>query len=339
MLPKGEAPCVEQLGTRLSFGHPSTSPCSTPPAPPPRPPSCRLARPAADTPFYQQHLRAWRPLVTPAWAVLSLLATAAPLLALGWWARHENAAAVEYRQQYDGPGTDPRYAACALPAGPGAAAGGGSGACTVSFTTDRPLTPPVLLQYELGGFYANHRTYVKSYHADQLRGVVVTDPAKLSSCDPMVTAPDGRVLHPCGLIAQSFFNGACARGVDGCCYRYAHHDVVARGAAVCGCNNQFKLHAYVYARQRVRRHLTSIANVNRPPADTFALASTTAPGGLALDETGIAWEQDRRSYKGVPPSERARYPGVVWITDVFPNVAVSARLRVPVHAQRTHTEG
>lgn len=223
-LPKGEerangAAGRETRPTRFAAERAAHSLRARAPAPPLHSPT----RPPADTPFYQQHLRAWRPLVTPAWAVLSLAAVAVPLLSLGYWARHQNTTAVAYRVQYDGPGTDPRYAACALPAtaqgaGPGAPGGAGGvppasgprASCTVTFTTDRPLRPPVLLQYELAGFYANHRTYVKSYHADQLRGVVVTDPAKLTSCDPLVTTPYGRVLHPCGLIAQSFFNGACA---------------------------------------------------------------------------------------------------------------------------------
>lgn len=39
-----------------------------------------------------------------------------------------------------------------------------------------------------------------------LRGKVFTDPSDLSSCDPIITGPNGRIYHPCGLIAWSVFN-------------------------------------------------------------------------------------------------------------------------------------
>jgi hypothetical protein len=109
---------------------------------------------------------------------------------------------VEYRLQYDGSGSDPNTSQCAL--GPGAV-GGARALCRVRFSVDKAMKAPVYVYYELQNFYQNHRRYVKSRSDTQLAGTVFDDESKVSDCDPL-RSRDGKVLHPCGLVANSYFN-------------------------------------------------------------------------------------------------------------------------------------
>lgn len=79
--------------------------------------------------------------------------------------------------------------------------------CSLVFDIPAPMNPPVLFYYRLTDFYQNHRRYVKSFQADQLRGVAV-DAATIESslCDPLRLDSRGRPYYPCGLIANSMFN-------------------------------------------------------------------------------------------------------------------------------------
>lgn len=70
------------------------------------------------------------------------------------------------------------------------------------------MKAPVYLYYELANFYQNHRRYVKSRSDKQLAGTFYTESSQLSDCDPLRTL-NGKLLNPCGLIANSVFNGAC----------------------------------------------------------------------------------------------------------------------------------
>ncbi len=79
--------------------------------------------------------------------------------------------------------------------------------CSLYFDIPAPMDPPVLFYYRLTDFYQNHRRYVKSFHADQLRGTAVDNGTIASSpCDPLRLDPRGRAYYPCGLIANSMFN-------------------------------------------------------------------------------------------------------------------------------------
>jgi len=67
------------------------------------------------------------------------------------------------------------------------------------------MKAPVFVYYELQNFYQNHRRYVKSRSDTQLAGTIYTDENKVSDCDPL-RSRNGKILHPCGLVANSFFN-------------------------------------------------------------------------------------------------------------------------------------
>lgn len=79
--------------------------------------------------------------------------------------------------------------------------------CIVDFDIPAELSNTVLFYYKLSNFYQNHRRYVKSLDTDQLKGkhVSVSD-LQNSDCKPLDTI-NGKAIYPCGLIANSLFNG------------------------------------------------------------------------------------------------------------------------------------
>lgn len=81
--------------------------------------------------------------------------------------------------------------------------------CLVRFNIPEDLAPPVMMYYKLQNFYQNHRRYVISFSADQLKGKAVSASAlNTSNCEQLHSDPDGsgRPIYPCGLIANSLFN-------------------------------------------------------------------------------------------------------------------------------------
>jgi hypothetical protein len=75
--------------------------------------------------------------------------------------------------------------------------------CTIDFHIPEDMTGPIFLYYRLTNFYQNRRQYIKSYDLDQLQG----KPVVSSECEYMVKSSDGKLIYPCGLIANSMFNG------------------------------------------------------------------------------------------------------------------------------------
>ncbi|CAE7892592.1 ALIS1 [Symbiodinium sp. KB8] len=95
--------------------------------------------------------------------------------------------------------------------------------CNVTLEIPEDMASPVYVYYELENFYQNHRRYVKSRDDTQLSGgKVITDETKLTNCDPLVKDDlagfgygcGSRLLHPCGLIANSMFNDTFDFGLD-----------------------------------------------------------------------------------------------------------------------------
>lgn len=92
--------------------------------------------------------------------------------------------------------------------------------CNVSIVIPRDMQPPIYAYYRLGNFYQNHRRYVSSRSARQLKGNDVSQKDLLSSCNEADTphhvfhdgVRDDPAYHinPCGLIAWSLFNDTFA---------------------------------------------------------------------------------------------------------------------------------
>ena len=101
---------------------------------------------------------------------------------------------------------------------------GKSTKCQVKIQIDADISGPVYVYYQLANYYQNHRRYVKSRDASQLRGNYRTVDQLSASCDPIVkvgdlwpsqrknmnnpqeTLSDDAPAIPCGLIAKSIFN-------------------------------------------------------------------------------------------------------------------------------------
>lgn len=78
--------------------------------------------------------------------------------------------------------------------------------CNFRFELPITLKAPVFMYYRLTNFYQNHRRYVKSFDANQLKGEAVPiDTIKAGNCKPMDVVDD-KIIYPCGLIANSIFN-------------------------------------------------------------------------------------------------------------------------------------
>lgn len=80
--------------------------------------------------------------------------------------------------------------------------------CTIDFAIPNDMKPPVLMYYRLTNFYQNHRRYVQSLDASQLKGDARTfSQLSGSNCDPLAVDDKKELpFYPCGLIANSLFN-------------------------------------------------------------------------------------------------------------------------------------
>ena len=93
--------------------------------------------------------------------------------------------------------------------------------CVVQFDVPYDLDHTVLLYYKMTNFFQNHRRYVKSIDMNQLKGEHVSQSTISSGdCKPITvntTANPTKIFYPCGLIANSVFNGAsCGLGMRSC---------------------------------------------------------------------------------------------------------------------------
>lgn len=122
---------------------------------------------------------------------------------------------VEVKLQYDGSGTDADIKAQCQAKN---VSRHENNTCILNITIPEDMKSPVYVYYELDNFFQNHRRYVKSRDDDQLEsGDPEENPTRgdFSSCSPLIEGDlegsdgDKKILWPCGLIANSFFNGMC----------------------------------------------------------------------------------------------------------------------------------
>lgn len=80
--------------------------------------------------------------------------------------------------------------------------------CVIQFDIVADLQAPVLQYYKLTNFYQNNRGYAQSLDTTQLQGQYVdANSLSGSNCKPLAVTSDGKAIYPCGLIANSLFNG------------------------------------------------------------------------------------------------------------------------------------
>lgn len=82
--------------------------------------------------------------------------------------------------------------------------------CRLRFEIPSDLDNPVFLYYKLTNFFQNHRRYVQSLDVDQLKGKAISaNDLNNGNCRPLGRDKDdtSKAIYPCGLIANSLFNG------------------------------------------------------------------------------------------------------------------------------------
>eukprot|EP00752_Nemacystus_decipiens_P010452 g9311.t1 len=151
-----------------------------------------------NTPFRQQRVKSFLPILQPLMVVGIFLAIGVVFIPLGKWFMDESEEVVEYSRRYDGKSVD--VEGCQITqANEGVS-------CTFDIEVDEFMKPPIYVYYELDNYYQNHRRYVKSRSSLQLLGEAVSSD---EFCEPLerVTINDETLdLNPCGLIANSMFN-------------------------------------------------------------------------------------------------------------------------------------
>jgi uncharacterized protein YxeA len=153
-----------------------------------------------DTPFRQQTLPAWQPILTihTVIAILSVIGIA--FMILGSTFVQLSDSVVELHHKYDGSGADTED--CKI------TSFNQGKKCTVSVKATAKMKAPIYVYYQIDNFYQNHRQYVKSWSYEQLLGdytMTSKDDDLSDACSSLLTN-GSKVLNPCGLVANSLFN-------------------------------------------------------------------------------------------------------------------------------------
>lgn len=157
-----------------------------------------------DTPFHQQRLKSWRPILTarnafPIFLTIGLLSIPVGIVLLTF-SNSVSEVVVEYTHCED----TVRHTRCSeLVRLPEFYRTYNICSCKVEFELKEEFKGQVYFYYGLSNFFQNHRRYVISKDDYQLHGSVETPKA---SCEPYRFDPSGKVYAPCGAIAMSLFN-------------------------------------------------------------------------------------------------------------------------------------
>lgn len=168
-----------------------------------------------DTPFRQQNLKAWRPILTPNLVILLFLIVGVVFIPIGVAVLSASNDVIEiessdYSKHVDEGGC------CEQNCGKSDPNRIDRNPCTISIEVPKQMDPPIYMYYKLTNYYQNHRRYVKSRSDQQLRGLDTETELLKTSCQHRVYLNNSedtdheQVINPCGLIAWSFFNDSFA---------------------------------------------------------------------------------------------------------------------------------
>lgn len=156
-----------------------------------------------DTDLKQQRMRTWQPILDPVWVAAAYVLIGVIFLPLGVTFNAKSSDVVELKVQYDGTPEDGiSYQNCSITE-PFAGK-----SCELTFTVDKDMEAPVLIHYEMGEFYQNHRKYIQSRDDLQLMGQEQVEFGR-TLCKPMDSLTVNgtkQTLNPCGFVANTFFN-------------------------------------------------------------------------------------------------------------------------------------
>lgn len=77
--------------------------------------------------------------------------------------------------------------------------------CQVNITSSKRLRPDVHVYYGISNYYQNHRRYLNSRDLGQIHGDFLDSPS--DDCRPLIRDNSSLPILPCGLVANSWFNG------------------------------------------------------------------------------------------------------------------------------------
>lgn len=169
------------------------------------PPPKKESRKPKYSKFTQQELPACKPLLTPRWVVTIFMVVGIIFIPIGAVTLLASNTVVEVVQRYD----DSCLASYTSKEAKVTFIQDDTKdkSCTTTLTVPKKMNAPIYVYYQLDNYYQNHRRYVKSYNAKQLRSNSNSDTTGdgPSSCKPEATV-NGKPIVPCGLIAWSLFN-------------------------------------------------------------------------------------------------------------------------------------
>ncbi|QPG73246.1 hypothetical protein FOA43_000554 [Brettanomyces nanus] len=184
----------------------------------------KKSRRPPNTAFMQQRLKSWQPILTPK-AVLPLLLLMAIIcipIGIGFLITTYNIQKIEINySQCDSIASSEYSSVPSKYTSTHFRVKGeaqyqwkyNDGTCTVKFNVLDNVKGPLYLYYKLTNFYQNHRKYVSSYDWKQLKGHAVSINQLSSDCGNMKSR-DGKIIYPCGLVANSMFNDTFSNPVN-----------------------------------------------------------------------------------------------------------------------------
>ncbi|PWA45313.1 hypothetical protein CTI12_AA380320 [Artemisia annua] len=151
--------------------------------------------------FSQQELPAWKPILTPGWAITSFITIGALFIPIGLIALSASDRVVEIVDRYDESCIPDEFSnnAESFIQNPDT-----KKTCLRTLKVPKKMVAPIFVYYQLENFYQNHRRYVKSKNDKQLRDPKAANETK--NCYPEAYTADNKPIVPCGLIAWSLFN-------------------------------------------------------------------------------------------------------------------------------------
>jgi len=157
-----------------------------------------------DTPFSQQQLPAWQPILTPGTVLPTFFVIGIAFLAIGigllYFSNDVKETVVEYTDCKNSDGVMCHVVINSTDRTPHTPC-----TCELDVTIDEDWAKDVYMYYALTNFYQNHRRYVKSRDEKQLLGDVEKEPD--ANCKPYDKLDDDdKPIVPCGAIANSMFN-------------------------------------------------------------------------------------------------------------------------------------
>ena len=176
------------------------------------------SRKPPNTAFRQQRLKAWQPILTPKSVIpffLVLVVIFAPLgIAILHTIYNVQILSVDYSTCNDLSSSEfaaipSKYTSHHLKKGGDPDFkwkwNNDTSTCQVQFNIEQDIKPPIYLYYKLTNFFQNHRKYVELLDLAQLKGEAVALDSIDSNCKPLKERDD-KIIYPCGLIANSYFN-------------------------------------------------------------------------------------------------------------------------------------